>query len=68
MKKEITLEKAFEQIEEMIDRLEEEDISLEDSFQIYSKGMELLKYCNASIDKVEKQVLKMNEEGGLDEF
>lgn len=67
MKKQ-TLEDAFIQLEEVIARLESEDISLEESFQAYSEGMELLQFCNASIHTVEKKVLKMNEDGGLDEF
>ena len=48
--------------------LEEEDITLEASFKAYQEGMKLLQYCNEKIDKVEKQVLKINEDGGLDEF
>ncbi len=67
MKKQ-TLEDAFLQLETVIERLEAEDISLEDSFNAYSEGMELLQFCNASIDRVEKKVLKMNEDGELDEF
>lgn len=69
-KEEITfsLEEAFEQIEGMIEQLEEEDITLEDSFQAYQEGMKLLKYCDEKIDRVEKQVLKINEVGELDEF
>lgn len=67
MKKQ-TLEDAFIQLEAVIERLEAEDISLEDSFKAYSEGMELLQFCNASIDRVEKKVLKMNEDGELDEF
>lgn len=67
MKKQ-TLEGAFAQLEAVIERLESEDISLEESFQAYSEGMELLQFCNASIDTVEKKVLKMNENGELDEF
>ncbi len=63
-----TLEDAFAQLEAVIDRLESADISLEESFQAYSEGMELLQFCNASIDTVEKKVLKMNENGELDEF
>ena len=66
MKKQ-TLEDAFLQLETVIERLEAEDISLEDSFKAYSEGMELLQFCNASIDRVEKKVLKMNEDGELDE-
>ena len=67
MKKQ-TLEDAFLQLETVIERLEAEDISLEDSSKAYSEGMELLQFCNASIDRVEKKVLKMNEDGELDEF
>ena len=67
MKKQ-TLEDAFLQLETVIERLEAEDISLEDSFKAYTEGMELLQFCNASIDRVEKKVLKMNEDGELDEF
>lgn len=66
--KELTLEEAFAEIEQVIEQLETEDITLEDSFREYSRGMELLKYCNQSIDRVEKKVLMINEEGGLDEF
>ncbi len=66
--REICLEEAFARIEETIDRLEEEEITLEESFQVYKEGMKLLKYCNEKIDRVEKQVLKINENGELDEF
>ena len=59
--KELTLEEAFL-------RLEEGTRALEESFTVYQKGMELLKYCNESIDKVEKKVLVLNGEGKLDEF
>lgn len=65
---ECSLEEAFEQIEATIARLEDEDITLEDSFRAYQDGMKLLKYCNEKIDRVEKQVLKINEDGELDEF
>ena len=64
----LSLEEAFEQVEETIELLEEEDITLEASFKAYQEGMKLLQYCNEKIDKVEKQVLKINEDGGLDEF
>ncbi len=65
---ELSLEEAFERIEEVLARLEDEEITLEQSFQEYNKGMKLLHYCNEKIDRVEKKVLKINEDGGLDEF
>lgn len=64
----LSLEEAFEQIEEVISCLEDEEITLEQSFREYNKGMKLLHYCNETIDRVEKKVLQINEDGGLDEF
>ena len=65
---EISLEEAFGMLDEITRSLEKEDISLEDSFSAYKKGMDLLKICNDKIDQVEKKVLVLNEEGGLDEI
>ena len=64
----LSLEETFEQIEVVIARLETEEITLEESFQEYNRGMKLLQHCNATIDQVEKKVLQINEDGGLDEF
>ena len=64
----LSLEETFEQIEEVIARLEAEDITLEESFLEYNRGMKLLQHCNATIDQEEKKVLQINEDGGLDEF
>lgn len=64
----MTLEEKFAKLEETVNRLEAEDITLEESFRIYKEGMELLKKCNADIDKVEKQVMQLNGEGALEEF
>lgn len=66
--KELELEKAFEMLEETVSALEQEDISLEESFQIYKQGMELLKKCNQAIDQVEKKVMALNEDGETYEF
>ena len=44
--KQMTLEDAFLQLEEVMKQLEDETISLEDSFAVYQRGMQLLKYCN----------------------
>ncbi|MDE6882973.1 MAG: exodeoxyribonuclease VII small subunit [Lachnospiraceae bacterium] len=65
---EFSLEEAFVQIEEVIAHLETEEITLEESFQEYNRGMQLLQHCNNAIDRVEKKVLQINESGGLDEF
>ena len=65
---ELTLEEAFEQLDTLAERLENKDISLDESFQVYQKGMELLKQCSEKIDLVEKKMLQVNEDGQLTEF
>jgi exodeoxyribonuclease VII small subunit len=55
------LEKAFDEINEIIEKMEDADISLNDSFSLYQKGIQLLKYCNDSLDKVEKKIVILNE-------
>ena len=67
-KEELTLEESFEKLEEMLEKLEDRELPLEESFQLYQKGMELLKACNEKIDLVEKKIMVMNGDGGLDEF
>lgn len=67
-KTENSLEENFKGLEEILERLDSEDISLEDAFRAYSSGMELLKLCNDQIDRVEKQVLKLTEEGQMEAF
>lgn len=66
--KELSLEENFGRLEAIMERLESDEISLEDAFQAYSAGMELLKTCSDQIDRVEKQVLKLTEEGELEAF
>lgn len=63
-----SLEQAFEQLEDVIERMQDNEISLEDAFLEYEQGMKLLKQCNDTIDRVEKQVLKISESGELCEF
>lgn len=68
MARELTLDETFEKLETAIGKLEQEDISLEESFRLYKEGMKLIQSCNDKIDKVEKEVLKLNERGALEEF
>lgn len=56
MGKENTIEDNFNNIEEIISKMESEDITLEDSFDLYSKGLKFVKDCNEKIEKVEKQM------------
>ncbi|WP_461810200.1 exodeoxyribonuclease VII small subunit [Faecalimonas sp.] len=63
-----TLEEVFNQLDTVIQDMEREDISLEDSFHLYHKGMQMLKICNEKIDAVEKKMLILDGEGAEHEF
>lgn len=62
------LEELFDRLNKVIGELEKPDISLESSFELYQEGVKLLKACNDSIDKVEKQLIILNENGESNEF
>ena len=62
-----TLEQVFEELEYVISRMEQED-SLEESFQLYHQGMDMLKLCSEKIDTVEKQMLLLDEDGETHDF
>lgn len=63
-----TLEEAFEELENIVKALEAEDVPLETSFQLYHRGMDMLKVCNEKIDTVEKKMLVLDENGEKHEF
>ena len=63
-----TLEENFAKIEAILSDSERSDISIEDAFNTYSEGVELSRKCDESIDKVEKKVLKLMEDGKTEEF
>ncbi len=63
-----SLEELFVQAEELIGRMEEPDLSLEEAFASYEQGMKIVRECNRRIDQVEKKMLMMNEEGALVPF
>lgn len=66
--KEMKLEEAFDKLNHIVEALEKPDVSLEDSFTLYQEGMKLLKNCNDSIDKVEKELIILSENGDANEF
>lgn len=67
-KKAPALQDIFLQLDTVIEGMEKEDVSLEETFELYHKGMDMLKICNDKIDKVEKKMLLLDNEGEEHEF
>ncbi len=55
-KKQPELDEIMKELEKKVDRLENEPLSLEESYKVFSEGMELVKQGNATIDRVEKEL------------
>ena len=66
--KEMKLEETFTKLNQIVEQLEKPEISLEESFTLYQEGMKLLKHCNDSIDKVEKELIVLGENGEPNEL
>ena len=56
-KQDQSIEETFAQLDELLEKLEASDTSLEESFACYEVGMKLVKACSDKIDKVEKQMM-----------
>ena len=65
---EMTLEESFAKLDEMLKKLEDSSLPLEEALTLYQQGTRLLSKCSSKIDLAEKQIMMVNEEGGLDEF
>ena len=59
----LSIEESFDYLDEVIEKMEDPDISLEDSFALYEKGMQVLKEASKAVDEVEKKVKLIDEEG-----
>lgn len=66
--KTVSLEERFEHIEEIINKMETGDITLDESFDLYKNGLEEIKAANAMLETIEKAMLVLNEDGSLEEF
>ena len=62
----VGIEDNFEQLEDIIAKMQSDRITLEQSFELYNKGLSLVQDCNNQIEKIEKQI-KIIEEGNINE-
>ena len=63
-----TIEQGFENIEEILEKMESKDIALEASFELYKEAMNELKYCHDKISETQKAVMAIQADGSLAVF
>ena len=60
------IEEKFEEIDKIINSLEMNEASLDESFELYKKGMDIIKECNTEIEKVENQIVILTQEDEIE--
>ena len=60
-KKKKTYEEAALRLEEIVERMETNDISLEESIQLYKESMELALVCREKLDSIQKEVVELRK-------
>ena len=56
MKKELNFEEALEKLAEINEKLESEEISLDDSIKLFKEGIELSKFCQSKLDESKLEI------------
>ena len=49
-------EKAFQQLEEIVKRLESEELPLDESLRLFEEGIGLSRLCHKRLEEVEKKI------------
>ena len=64
-----TFEEAISELEATVAKLELEDITLDESLSLFTRGVELTGVCNAILGEIEGRIVKLVEggDGGVKE-
>lgn len=49
-------EKSFQQLESIVKRLENEELPLDESLQLFEEGIRLSRFCHQRLEEVEKKI------------
>ena len=64
----INLEKLIAELESIVNKMESEDLNVEDSLKSYEKGISLIKNAQNKLKKIEQKVEILSKEGTLENF
>lgn len=67
-KTDISFEQAVIELETIVNQMELGNLALDDSFNAYKRGAELLQICQQSLNNVEQQVRILNDAQKLSAF
>lgn len=59
----VSLEELFRELDGILAGMEDREVSLEDAFSLYERGMKKIRQCNEKLDLVEKKMLVIAKDG-----
>ena len=63
-KKSFPFEESLSKLESLVERMEEGDLSLEDSLQTFEQGIKLIRECQNALNSAEQKVKLLIEQNG----
>lgn len=58
-------ETAIAELESIVKKLEDGDLPLETSLQLYERGVQLSRFCHSRLEEAERRIELLNERGEL---
>ena len=62
IREDLTLEEAFAELDQLIEKMENSSLPLEETFKLYKEGLSLVEFCSKKIEKVECDIRKVTED------
>lgn len=60
-KERLSFEEALKKLESIVEQLEDENITLEDSVKLYEEGVKMSKFCTEILEQAELRIEQVNE-------
>ena len=60
-------ESAIAELDTIVKRMEEGDLTLEKSMELYERGLQLSKFCHSTLEAAERRIEILNERGEVKE-
>ena len=62
-KKQLNFDRSLKQLEEIVGKMETDELSLEESIKLFEEGMKLSKSCQAALKEAEGKIQKLSKQG-----
>ena len=63
-----SIDEMLLKLDQILQQMENEDLTLEETFAFYEQGINQIKECRKELDQVEKKMQILTSEGTLEEF